>query len=117
MKILHVLVAFAATLWMAAPASAHTTIIASNIADGAELAASPQTFEFAFGADVGLAGLELETLAGDAVDIAFQRPSEMGRDFSVPLPDLVAGPYVLKWRAVARDGHVMRGEIDFVVKD
>ena len=115
MKFLRIFAAAAAVLMLAAPAFAHTTIVASNIEDGAELTSAPDTFEFSFGADVGLAGLELETLAGEAVDIAFERPRQMGKDFSVPLPTLEPNAYVLKWRAVAKDGHVMRGEIDFTV--
>jgi methionine-rich copper-binding protein CopC len=30
---------------------------------------------------------------------------------------LAAGEYVLKWRAVAKDGHVMKGEVAFTIAD
>lgn len=115
MKFSRMFAALAALLMFASSALAHTTIVASNIEDGIELEAAPEIFEFSFGAEVGLAGLELETLAGEAVDIAFERPRQMGKDFSVPLPALEQGTYILKWRAVAKDGHVMRGEINFTV--
>jgi len=115
MKFSIIATALAVFLVFSAPASAHTTIVASNIEDGVSFEAAPEVFEFSFGADVGLAGVELETLAGNAVDVAFERRRQMGKDFSVPLPTLEPGIYVLKWRAVAKDGHVMRGEIDFTV--
>ena len=115
MKFSRMFAALAALLIFASPALAHTTIVASNIEDGIELKAAPEVFEFSFGAEVGLAGLKLETLAGESVEIEFERPRQMGKDFAVPLPSLEPGSYVLKWRAVAKDGHVMRGEIDFTV--
>lgn len=115
MKFLRTLFAAILVLSFSGAALAHTTITRSNIEDGAELAAAPAAFEFSFGAEVGLAGLELETLAGDPVELDFERPKKMGKDFSVPLPELEAGAYILKWRAVAKDGHVMKGEVDFTV--
>lgn len=97
------------------PAFAHTSIVSSNIEDGSQIEASPASFDFSFGADIGLAGLELETLDGDPVEIAFERTRETGKSFSVPLPMLESGTYVLKWSAVAKDGHVMKGEVVFTI--
>lgn len=97
------------------PAFAHTSIVSSNIEDGLQIEAAPASFDFSFGADIGLAGLDLETLDGDRVEVAFEPPGEMGKSFSVPLPVLEPGTYVLKWRAVAKDGHVMKGEVDFTI--
>ena len=97
------------------PAFAHTSIVSSNIEDGSQIEAAPASFDFSFGADIGLAGLELETLDGDPVEVAFERTRETGKSFSVPLPMLEPGTYVLKWRAVAKDGHVMKGEVDFTI--
>ena len=115
MKILHILAAAPVFLMSALPASAHTMIACSNIEEGAELAAAPEAFEFSFGKEVGLASLELETSEGEAIDLSFKRPQQMNEQFSVPLPALETGSYVLKWRAVAKDGHVMQGEIDFTI--
>jgi hypothetical protein len=115
MKFIRTFVVAVGILTLSAPAFAHTTIVTSNIEDGVSLTAAPDMFEFSFGDEVGLAGLELETLAGEAVAIAFERPRQMGKDFSMPLPALETGRYVLKWRVVAKDGHVMRGEIDFTI--
>lgn len=115
MKYLPKLIAVFALFMTAAPALAHTTIVSSNIEHGEELTSAPDVFKFSFGDEVGLAGLELETLEGEAIDIDFERSSEIARGFSVPLPTLEPGDYIFKWRAVAKDGHVMRGELDFTV--
>lgn len=103
------------TVLVAAPASAHTTIQSANIENGAMLSQAPSVFEFSFGSAVGLAGLELETVTGKAVAISFDRPRGMQKDFSVALPALSSDAYVLKWRAVAKDGHVMKGEVTFTI--
>lgn len=115
MKFIRSLAAGLALILIAGQAEAHTTIVASNIEDGGEMSVAPEIFRFSFGDDVGLAGLDLETLAGEPIAIGFERPSAMSRDFSVPLPSLGPDVYVLKWRAIAKDGHVMRGELAFTV--
>ncbi len=35
----------------------------------------------------------------------------------VPLPSLGEGNYLLSWRAIGEDGHVIKGELTFKVKD
>lgn len=116
MKFLRSLIATLVVLsGTAVPAFAHTSIVSSNIEDGSQIEAAPASFDFSFGADIGLARMELETLDGASIEIAFDRPRDMGKSFSVPLPKLEPGSYVLKWRAVARDGHVMKGEVDFTI--
>lgn len=116
MKFLRSLIATLAVISIAAAtASAHTSIVSSNIESGSQIEVAPASFDFSFGADIGLAGVELETLDGYPVEIAFERPREMGKSFSVPLPMLEPGPYILKWRAVAKDGHVMKGEVGFAI--
>ncbi len=106
--------AMAATLF-AAPALAHTAIQTANIENGATLTEAPPAFEFSFGSAVGLAALELETAAGKAVEMSFDLPRDMQKDFFVALPPLLKNVYVLKWRAVAKDGHVMKGEVSFTI--
>jgi len=101
----------------ALPAVAHTTIQSSNIENGAALTDAPSEFEFSFGSAVGLAALELETLSGQAVALSFDPPRGMQKDFSVSLPELASDTYVFKWRAVAKDGHVMKGEVSFTLSD
>ena len=39
----------------------------------------------------------------------------MTESFSVDLPDLETGDYLLTWKAIARDGHIMSDTIDFSV--
>jgi len=42
-------------------------------------------------------------------------PTAPAAEISVPAPPLVAGKYVLSWRAVGDDGHVMPGKLTFTM--
>ena len=52
---------------------------------------------------------------GAAVPLAYQPPHDMGTSYTVPLPTLAQGAYVLSWRMIARDGHVMNGVVHFSI--
>ena len=56
------------------------------------------------------AAADEEPPAGDA-----NREHVRAVEHAAPLPELSEGAYVLEWRALARDGHVMTGEISFSV--
>jgi methionine-rich copper-binding protein CopC len=42
-------------------------------------------------------------------------PATPSAEISIPAPKLAAGKYVLSWRAVSNDGHVMPGKVSFTV--
>ena len=61
MKFLRSLIATLVVLsGTAVPAFAHTSIVSSNIEEGSQIEVAPASFDFSFGADIGLARLELE---------------------------------------------------------
>ena len=64
---------------------------------------------------MGLAALTLQTGDGDAVDWGYRSLRRMPEQFIAPLPPLADGAYVLSWRAMAGDGHLMTAEIAFVL--
>ena len=102
---------------MAAPAAlAHSMIKEVNIASGDVFSSAPEVFEITFSEDIALADLELETSAGQAVDFGFEADTDMSASYSVALPTLDAGDYLLTWPAIARDGHIMSDTIAFSVK-
>lgn len=113
MPLFRLAIASAAVMLLAAAAFAHTVMTHSSIRDGDVLGAAPSSFDFGFADPVSLVGLELTVVDGDAIDIGFERVRGMQDEFSVPFPQLEEGNYVIRWRAVAQDGHVMRGEIGF----
>ncbi len=97
------------------PAMAHTTLREANITEGARIAQNPRTFTMTFGADSGLASVQLTNAAGQVVPLNYTPPRTMARSFSVPLPALPPGAYALSWRLMGADGHAMNGGVKFTV--
>ncbi len=109
------LVAATAVLGLAAPASAHATLVSTDPAEGEVLATAPGEVTFTFDEPVQLVpdGLLAFDAAGDRVDVdASASDTEVTGD----LPDdLDEGTYVVTWRVVSADGHPIAGSLTFHV--
>ena len=99
-----------------ATALAHSMIKDINISSGDSFSESPETFEITFSHKTALADIELETASGEAIETGFESADDLAASFSVNLPTLESGDYLLTWKAVARDGHIMTDTIDFSVE-
>jgi methionine-rich copper-binding protein CopC len=95
-------------------AFAHTQLSTSMPNDKAVLKTAPAEVALQFSEDVRLTALSVEKHGGAAQDLQ-PLPTESGRDFSVPAPDLGEGIYMVKWRAVGADTHVISGEFMYTV--
>ena len=109
------LTAAVALVSFTAAAYAHAGLKSSSIEDGATLVTAPSGITFEFTAEVGLASVQLETADGRSLETGFSPDRSFAVEHTAPLPELSEGAYVLEWRALARDGHVMTGEISFSV--
>ena len=116
MKSNHFAAAIVSAFAVASQAAAHTSLVSSSIEAGAALETAPSSLELIFGAEVGLADIKLKTAAGDAVKLDYNKPKSMQKSFSVPLPSLNSGSYVIYWRTISNHGHAMRGDIPFTLK-
>lgn len=112
---LRVLTAAAALVSVTAAAWAHAGLQSSSIEDGARLAIAPAEITLEFTAEVGLASVRLETAGGASLETGFSPVRTYAAEHTAPLPELSEGAYVLQWRALARGGHVMTGDIRFSV--
>ena len=96
-------------------ASAHAHLQSSTPADGSTLAAIPGSVSLQFAEPV-----QLTALAIQGKDITGQKlsplPTAPSTAFTVALPAIGAGQYVVCWRAVSDDRHVMSGSIRFTVR-
>ncbi len=95
-------------------AFAHTQLSASMPADKAVLETAPDEVALDFSEAVRLTALSIQR-QGDANQDLGPLPSETSRHFAVPAPELASGDYVVAWRALSEDTHVMRGEFTFTV--
>jgi copper transport protein len=91
---------------------AHTSLLESVPAADARLDVAPETVELTFSEPVRLTVLALRDEGDDETRLT---PRESGRSatFSAELPELPAGSYVIHWRVVSADTHVVSGEIAF----
>ncbi|NWG47235.1 MAG: copper resistance protein CopC [Alphaproteobacteria bacterium] len=99
-----------------AGAHAHAMVERANIVEGASYTPPPEAFEVTFIHEVALAAVTIETSLGETVDIGFAPDKAVKASFRVPLPVLAPADYILSWRALAKDGHVMAGKIHFTVE-
>lgn len=99
----------------AAPASAHATLLETDPAEGEVLSSSPGTVTFTFDEPVSLVpdGVQVFDAAGEPVE---SDASASDEEITVEVPDELAdGTYVVTWRAVSTDSHVIAGSLTFSV--
>jgi len=95
-------------------AFAHTHLVKAVPADGSTVKVSPPKFILTFAEPAKLTVLSLRKDAEPAKKIG-PLPTTPSAEISIPAPQLVAGKYVLSWRAVSDDGHVIPGKLTFTV--
>lgn len=104
----------AAIMACSALAFAHTHLVKAVPADGSTVTASPPKFVLTFTEAAKLTALSLQKDAEPAKKIG-PLPTTPSAEISIPAPQMAAGKYVLSWRAVGDDGHVMPGKLTFTV--
>jgi copper transport protein len=95
-------------------AFAHARLIKADPANGSTVKAAPTKFVLTFGEPAKLAVLSLQKDAEPAKKIG-PLPTEASAEISVPAPKMQPGKYILSWRVVGDDGHVLPGKLTFNV--
>lgn len=95
-------------------ALAHTHLEKSVPANGSVLQAPPESIVLTFAEAARLTALSLQKGSEPAQKLS-PLPTAAGRVLSVPVPHLTPGKYVLSWRVVSDDGHVMPGKLSFTI--
>jgi len=97
----------------AATAQAHTHLERSIPADKSRVQA-PAAIEMHFSEVAKLTALTLQK-GKEAAQPIKPLPAKATAEVSVPVPTLAPGDYVVSWRVVGDDGHVMSGNFGFTV--
>ena len=113
MRIIRIALAIA-LLSCSALTFAHTHLVKAVPADGSTVTGSPPQFVLTFAEPARLTALSLQKDAEPAHKLG-PLPDKPSAEISIPAPKLAAGKYVLSWRAVSGDGHVMPGKVSFTV--
>ena len=113
------LAVLAGNLLLAAPASAHTVLVASDPADGSRLAQSPAVVKLRFNEQVGLelGYLRVVDSSGHRVDTGQpSHPDGAGDTVAVTLRSgLGDGSYLASYRVISADSHPVAGTVRYVV--
>lgn len=104
----------AALVLAAAGAHAHSHLKGSVPAEGSVVNAAPTSIVLKFSAAAKLTALTLQKDGGAEQKLA-PLPTTASAEISVPAPKLEPGKYVVSYRVVGKDNHVMGGKLQFTV--
>ena len=94
---------------------AHARLQSSTPADNAQVKEAPKALTLNFSEAARLARLKL-TLDGKEIPITLDKTAKPGQTFTLTLPALAPGNYLVEWAAVAvDDGHVTKGMFKFSI--
>lgn len=94
---------------------AHAKLVRSLPADNAQIAAAPGSLTLIFNETASLAVLKVRGAAKE-FSIPLDKGAKPGREFTLSLPPLPSGRYIVQWSAVAADdGHVTKGSFTFTI--
>jgi methionine-rich copper-binding protein CopC len=102
-----------ALLVLVAVVHAHAHLTAAVPADGS-VGKAPEHIVLTFSEAARLTAMTLQR-EGEEPRKLTPLPAEMATRITVPLPQLPAGRYTLRWRVVSDDGHVVPGALHFTV--
>ena len=106
----------AGALLSGTPAQAHAHLQTAVPADGSVINAPPATVVLSFSEPARLTALWIQKNGGPKQKVG-SLPSEPARQISVAMPHLAPGSYVVSWRLVGQDSHVVPGQIRFTLSD
>ena len=115
--VLGLLIAF--LLLGAAPASAHSTLVSTDPAQGSEVAAGPASVTLTFSESVGIAPDSVQVLDPNGVRVDTGAASHPGTDARIVVVDLLPGlakaSYAVLWHVASADTHPVSGSFAFGV--
>jgi methionine-rich copper-binding protein CopC len=107
-------IAAAALLAFSSLAHAHTHLKAAQPADGSVVAAAPANIVLKFSEAARVTALTVQK-EGEAEQKLAPLPTAASAEVSVPAPKLGPGKYVVNWRVVSEDNHIMSGKVHFTI--
>jgi len=106
---------FCFLLQVGALAVAHTPATSTNPKSGSVLEQSPPTIQITFKDAVRMTSVVVAQ-EGKPERKLESSPQETATTFTIAKPELTAGRSEVRWTALSKDGHVMKGVIDLTIK-
>jgi hypothetical protein len=106
-----------AALLASAPAFAHSFLVEATPSSKDHVATSPKTIKLRFGGGVEpkYSKLTVESAEGKVLGEGSIGVPEKPRELSMESPELAPGKYVVRYRVLSTDGHVVEGNYEFTV--
>ena len=98
----------------AAVAEAHMHLKTSVPAEGSVVTLSPTNIVLTFSEAARITALTVQK-DGDAEWKLSPLPTTPAKQVAIPSPKLAPGKYIVSWRGVGDDGHVMAGKLHFTL--
>ena len=98
-----------------AVAFAHTELSMSMPADKATLATPPKEVMLHFTEPVRLTAATIQKSGDKTAQDLGPLPAAAANAFTLAVPAMTNGGYTVTWRALADDGHIMKGELTFSI--
>ncbi len=93
-------------------ASAHTHLAKAVPAEGSVVTVAPSRIVLSFSEPARLTALSIQKGTESAEKIS-PLPADTTTGIAIPAPPLTPGTYVVTWRAVSEDNHIISGKLHF----
>jgi copper resistance protein C len=106
-----------AAVMAVSPALAHSFLVEATPSSKDHVAAAPKTIKLRFGGGVEpkYSKLTVEGADGKVLGEGSIGVPDKPRELSMDAPDLAPGKYVVRYRVLSVDGHVVEGNYEFTV--
>jgi copper resistance protein C len=103
-------------LFLSGPALAHSFLVDANPSSKDHVAA-PKSVRLKFGGGVepAYSKLTIETPDGKVLAQGAVGKPESPRELTLDAPELAPGRYIVRYRVLSTDGHIVEGNYDFTV--
>lgn len=117
LKLLRIVIAGSATLAVAGSAWAHSFLIEANPSSKDHVTDSPKVVKLRFGSGVEppYSKITVEGADGKVLAEGNEATPDKPRELSVNAPTLAPGKYIVRYRVLSTDGHIVEGNYDFTV--
>jgi methionine-rich copper-binding protein CopC len=96
-------------------AVAHTVATHTSPANGSVLTAAPTEFQITLNEAARLTQLTLQKTGDSKAQVLGPLPKDPQQFIAIPAPKLGAGGYILRYRTLSGDNHIMPGVIKFTI--
>jgi methionine-rich copper-binding protein CopC len=107
----------AACVTLSAPAFAHSFLVEATPSSKDHVTASPKSIKLRFGGGVepAYSKLTIENSEGKVLAEGAVGKPDKPRELSFDSPELAPGRYVVRYRVLSTDGHIVEGNYEFFV--